>query len=118
MSQSMYRPIMNRQSRIQIQPNIRNTEPKRRRNVTRKKKNRNKNKPGVLQLINIHKSDTCFRTLATSPILGELVAKLAGWDTPEFGGARLAQDQVWMKPPHCPPLMYHRDSPYFMFDPP
>lgn len=43
-----------------------------------------------------------------------MVAELAGWEH----GARLAQDQVWAKPPGAPPLVFHRDSPYFMFDPP
>ncbi|KAL9189078.1 hypothetical protein ACHAXT_011568 [Thalassiosira profunda] len=67
----------------------------------------------VLQIINIHKSDADFRTLATSPEIGRMVAELAGWEH----GARLAQDQVWAKPPGAPPLVFHRDSPYFMFTP-
>lgn len=68
----------------------------------------------VLQLINVHKCDCAFRRLATDRRLGQLVAALAGWKD----GARLAQDQVWAKPPGAPPLVFHRDSPYFMFDPP
>jgi len=68
----------------------------------------------VLQIINVHKSDNLFRQLVTSSGLGRIVARLAGWKH----GARLAQDQVWAKPPGSPPLTYHRDSPYFMFDPP
>ena len=68
----------------------------------------------VLQIINVHKSDNLFRQLVTDPGLGRIVAKLAGWKH----GARLAQDQVWAKPPGSPPLTYHRDSPYFMFEPP
>lgn len=67
----------------------------------------------VIQVINVHKSDTLFRELACSEALGKVVAKLAGWKT----GARLAQDQVWAKPPAAAPLAFHRDSPYFMFDP-
>ena len=40
------------------------------------------------------------------------------WDNEYHGyGARLVQDQVWVKPSGAPPLAYHRDSPYFMFDP-
>lgn len=66
----------------------------------------------VFQIINIHKSNTLFRELVLSPILGKLVAKLMQWD-----GARLAQDQIWAKPTGSKPLVYHRDSPYFMFDP-
>jgi ectoine hydroxylase-related dioxygenase (phytanoyl-CoA dioxygenase family) len=67
----------------------------------------------VLQIINIHKSDSVFRKLETNYQLGNLVAQLAGWKE----GARLAQDQVWAKPPAAPPLVFHRDSPYFMFEP-
>mmetsp|Transcript_2150 Transcript_2150/g.5131 ORF Transcript_2150/g.5131 Transcript_2150/m.5131 type:complete len:181 (-) Transcript_2150:2985-3527(-) len=67
----------------------------------------------VLQIINVHKSNRKFREIATSPELGRLVSKLAGWQQ----GARLAQDQVWAKPPGAPPLVFHRDSPYFMFEP-
>ena len=73
----------------------------------------NINNVRVLQVINIHKSDHLFRSLATAPLLGQLVAVLAGWSQ----GARLAQDQVWAKPPRAPPLVFHRDSPYFMFTP-
>lgn len=67
----------------------------------------------VLQIINIHKADSLFRKLETNAQLGNLVAQLAGWEA----GARLAQDQVWAKPPGAPPLVFHRDSPYFMFQP-
>ncbi|KAL7536231.1 hypothetical protein ACHAXR_010129 [Thalassiosira sp. AJA248-18] len=67
----------------------------------------------VLQIINIHKCDKDFRELAISPEIGRMVAELAGWEH----GARLAQDQVWAKPPGAPPLVFHRDSPYFMFTP-
>ena len=67
----------------------------------------------VLQVINIHKADTMFRKLETNLNLGTVVAQLAGWKE----GARLAQDQVWAKPPGAPPLVFHRDSPYFMFEP-
>jgi hypothetical protein len=67
----------------------------------------------VLQIINIHKADSLYRKLETNPQLAHLVAQLAQWPQ----GARLAQDQVWAKPPGAPPLVFHRDSPYFMFDP-
>ena len=67
----------------------------------------------VLQIINIHKADSLFRRLETNATLGRIVAQLAGWKK----GARLAQDQVWAKPPNAPPLVFHRDSPYFMFVP-
>ena len=67
----------------------------------------------VLQIINIHKCDNEFQKLVTQEAIGEMVAKLAGWKH----GARLAQDQVWAKPAGSPPLVFHRDSPYFMFTP-
>ena len=69
----------------------------------------------VLQLINVHKADASFRQLAVSSVLGRVVAELAGWTDV---GTRLAQDQIWAKPPGAPPLTFHRDSPYFMFTPP
>lgn len=68
----------------------------------------------VLQVINIHKADSLFRKLGVNADLARIVAQLAGWKA----GARLAQDQVWAKPPGASPLVFHRDSPYFMFDPP
>jgi ectoine hydroxylase-related dioxygenase (phytanoyl-CoA dioxygenase family) len=68
----------------------------------------------VLQIINVHKADAIFRQLACSMALGKVVADLAGWKD----GARLIQDQVWAKPPGASPLTFHRDAPYFMFDPP
>lgn len=49
----------------------------------------------VLQIINIHKCDSYFHRLATQEPIGEMVGRLAGWEH----GARLAQDQVWAKPP-------------------
>ncbi|KAL3811903.1 hypothetical protein ACHAXA_001428 [Cyclostephanos tholiformis] len=67
----------------------------------------------VVQVVNVHKSDIDFRRLATSSDIGRVVSILGGWER----GARLAQDQVWHKPPGAPPLVFHRDSPYFMFEP-
>lgn len=69
----------------------------------------------VLQIINIHKADSLFRKLETSANLASIVSQLAGWE--DHGGARLVQDQCWAKPPNAPPLVFHRDSPYFMFEP-
>jgi phytanoyl-CoA hydroxylase len=68
----------------------------------------------VLQVVNAHKCDSVFRQLAVSPVLGHVVAQLAQWTV----GTRLAQDQIWAKPPGAPGLVFHRDSPYFMFDDP
>ena len=73
----------------------------------------NKHNNKVMQIINVHKCDTFFRDLVTTETLGYMVSKLMKWNN----GARLAQDQIWAKPPGSPPLAYHRDSPYFMFDP-
>ena len=95
----------------------------------------------TVQMINVWKADSAFAALARSPTLGRLVAQTAGWAS----GARLAQDQVWAtdpspnpspsrsrsrsrsrspnpdqvwaKPPGAPPLVFHRDSPYFDFAP-
>ena len=68
----------------------------------------------VLQIVNLHKCDNAFRSLATNSQLGELIAKLTGWEE----GVRLASDQTWLKRPGSKPLSFHRDSPYFMFTPP
>jgi len=76
---------------------------------------RRQRKKRVLQVINAHKCDSAFRKLATNEELGRVVCKLCGWEC--LGGVRLAQDQIWAKPPGAPPLVFHRDSPYFMFTP-
>lgn len=62
----------------------------------------------TLQIINIWKADRAFAELVHSPALGEIVARFAGWD-----GTRVAQDQVWLKPPGAGPLVFHRDTTYF-----
>lgn len=62
------------------------------------------------QLINAWHADTFFQQLCTSPALGELVARVSGW---EQRGCRLAQDQVWVKPPSAGSLTFHRDTTYF-----
>lgn len=67
----------------------------------------------TLQVINCWKADAAFRRLVLSPNLGRIVATLAGWQS----GARVANDQVWAKPPGAAPLTFHRDSPYFDFVP-
>lgn len=66
----------------------------------------------VLQGINMHKADSAFRQLVTNPSLGRAVCELMRWSS-----VRLAQDQVWVKPVGSPPLTFHRDAPYFAFDP-
>ena len=66
----------------------------------------------TLQIINIWKSDSDFQDVVLCSKLGEYVANLMGWS-----GARVAQDQVWAKPPMSSALVFHRDSPYFDFEP-
>lgn len=66
----------------------------------------------VQQVINVHKCDAAFRRLVTDEFLGGIVGHITSWD-----GVRLAQDQLWQKPPQASPLTFHRDSPYFMFSP-
>lgn len=66
----------------------------------------------TLQVINIWKADAAFAQIVRSPALGQLVAQLGGWT-----GARVANDQVWAKPPGAAPLTFHRDSAYFDFVP-
>ena len=67
----------------------------------------------TLQVINIWKSDQSFASVVRSPSLARLVSRLGGWK-----GARVANDQVWAKPPGAAPITFHRDSPYFDFNPP
>ena len=66
----------------------------------------------VLHMINTWKSSEVIKAVVTDRELGKLVAHLGGWS-----GARVAEDQVWIKPPGAGPLVFHRDSPYFDFDP-
>ena len=66
----------------------------------------------TLQVINVRKCDSLFRAVITSPVLGQMVAELGGWE-----GAKVASDQIWCKPPTAGPLAHHRDSAYFDFVP-
>ena len=72
-----------------------------------------KRRRATLQVINIRHCDSVFQRVVHSPELGKLVATLAGWPQ----GARVAQDQIWMKPPGAAALTFHRDTPYFPFVP-
>ena len=67
----------------------------------------------TLQVINVWKADRDFARVVLSPTLGRIVAALGGW----ANGARVANDQVWAKPPGAAPLTFHRDSAYFDFVP-
>jgi phytanoyl-CoA hydroxylase len=66
----------------------------------------------TIHVVNAHRADHAIRRLATNPLVGELIARVTGWSS-----VKLAQDQVWVKPPGCGPLSFHRDSPYLDFDP-
>lgn len=68
----------------------------------------------TIHIINIWQADTVFQSLVTSSLIGATVTKLMGW---ESAGCRVAQDQVWIKPPNSGPLSYHRDTPYIDFTP-
>ena len=72
-------------------------------------------KSSVKQIVNIHKCDSLYKDiLLHNSYFGYIVTKCMKWDNEKYGhGARLVQDQVWIKPPGAPPLAYHRDSPYF-----
>lgn len=70
----------------------------------------------VQQWVNVWKSSNMFKQIVHSPRLGMLVNALAPWNTEVADlGTRVAQDQVWMKPPDSAPLVFHRDTPYFHF---
>eukprot|EP00435_Cladocopium_sp_Y103_P030424 s1184_g7.t1 len=66
----------------------------------------------TLRVVDAWKADALFHQVVTSRQLGQLAATLGGWS-----GARVAEDQVWIKPPGAGPLVFHRDSPYFDFEP-
>lgn len=68
----------------------------------------------TIHLVNVWKSNRLLKSLVTSPPLGTAVVRLMKW---ESDGCRVAQDQVWIKPPFSGPLSYHRDTPYIDFDP-
>lgn len=68
----------------------------------------------TIHLINVHQGVPMFRDLVLSEALAACVVALMGW---EAHGCRVAQDQVWVKPPRSGPLTYHRDTPYIDFDP-
>ena len=75
-------------------------------------KNSNTKSKKTLQVVNIWKADRAFADIVTSRELGKIVAYLGNWK-----GARIANDQVWCKPPGAAALTFHRDSAYFDFEP-
>lgn len=68
----------------------------------------------TIHLVNCWRSNTLLRQIVMSPALGKAVARLMRW---EACGCRVAQDQLWIKPPHSGPLTFHRDTPYLDFVP-
>eukprot|EP00439_Symbiodinium_sp_Y106_P056159 s546_g7.t2 len=66
----------------------------------------------TLRIVDAWRCDQLFQSVVCSEGLGRLAAALGGWP-----GARVAEDQVWIKPPGAGPLVFHRDSPYFDFVP-
>ena len=62
----------------------------------------------TLQVVNVSHADAAFARVVHSPELAALVAKLGGSSFAK--GARVANDQVWAKPPGAGGLVFHRDS--------
>ena len=63
----------------------------------------------TVHVVDASRADAAFAAVVRSPKLAALAAELGGWPH----GARVANDQVWAKPPGCGGLVFHRDSPYF-----
>lgn len=63
----------------------------------------------TVHVVDVARADAAFAALVRSPRLARIAADLGGWPH----GARVANDQVWAKPPGCRGLVYHRDAPYF-----
>ncbi|KAK7197669.1 Phytanoyl-CoA dioxygenase (PhyH) [Novymonas esmeraldas] len=68
----------------------------------------------TIHLVNAWRSSHRVRELVTAPELGDAVVRLMGWEQVE---CRVAQDQVWVKPPGSGALSFHRDTPYLDFAP-
>lgn len=68
----------------------------------------------TIHVVNAWRSNRALAEMVCSPSLGACVVRAMGW---EAYGARVAQDQVWVKPPHSVPLSFHRDTPYLDFVP-
>lgn len=68
----------------------------------------------TIHLINAWRCSHAISALVTSPELGAAVTRLMGW---RKEGCRVAQDQVWIKPPCSGALSFHRDTPYLDFAP-
>ncbi|KAL6064518.1 Phytanoyl-CoA dioxygenase family protein [Balamuthia mandrillaris] len=62
------------------------------------------------EIVNAWKSDTTIASVVLSERLGRIISQLMGWQ-----GTRIAQDDVWWKPPGTAAVAFHQDSPYFDF---
>jgi hypothetical protein len=63
---------------------------------------------------NVWKSDRTVASLVLSATLGQVVSILGNWP-----GAKIAQDTLWMKPPHGKAIALHQDASYISYlDPP
>ena len=63
----------------------------------------------TVHVVDARRCDRTFRAVVENPALAALAARCGGWP----GGARVANDQVWAKPPGAGALCFHRDAPYF-----
>lgn len=68
----------------------------------------------TVEFVNLWQTDRLFKELVTSSSLENAVKKLMRWDK---CGCRMAQDRVWIKPPHSGPQQFHRDTPYNQYMP-
>lgn len=61
------------------------------------------------EICNAWKSDSLIARWVLSEALGQACARLGGW-----AGARIGQDDVWIKPPGvgCKEIAFHTDAPY------
>jgi phytanoyl-CoA hydroxylase len=61
------------------------------------------------EICNAWKSDQTIAKWVLSEALGQACARLGGWP-----GARIGQDDVWVKPPNvgCKEIAFHTDAPY------
>lgn len=62
------------------------------------------------EMVNVWKSDLTIASVVCSESLGRLAAQLMRWQ-----GTRVAQDDIWWKPPGAGAVSFHQDSPYFDF---
>lgn len=62
------------------------------------------------QMINLWQTNERVRKIMLDPRIGEMAAKLAGWD-----GTRIWHDQALIKKPWANPTSWHLDTPFWSF---